>query len=73
MHCSSEEVQHFEGMQEVGSCLLLVPCLAYSLTLKMDVVCSSEMPDFFWTVQQYNSENCTFHNRCHENIMAQSQ
>jgi hypothetical protein len=34
---------------------------------------SSEMPGFFWTIQQYNSENCTSHSRYHENIMAQSQ
>jgi hypothetical protein len=34
-------------------------CLAYSLTLKMEVICSSEISSFFWTTWHYNPDDCT--------------
>lgn len=39
----------------------LFPCLAYSLALKMKMICYSEMSvDFYQTTWHYNSENHTF-------------
>jgi hypothetical protein len=46
---------------------LLVPCLDYSLAVKMEVICSSEMSGFLWTTLRYNQEDCTLHNYCHKN------
>jgi hypothetical protein len=43
----------------IYSLLLLVSCLAYSLTLKMDMLSSPEMPSSLQTTQCYNSEDCS--------------
>jgi hypothetical protein len=39
--------------------LLLVSCLAYPLTMEMEVIHSSEMSGFLQTRQCYNREYCT--------------
>jgi hypothetical protein len=47
----------------------LVSCLAYSLTLKMEAMCSSEMSvDLQWTTRHYIPEDRTLHNHCCENL-----
>jgi hypothetical protein len=43
----------------ICSLLLLVSCLAYSFTLKMEVLSSSETPSSLQTTQCYNSEDCS--------------
>jgi hypothetical protein len=49
-------------------CLKLVSCLAYSSTLKTEVICSTETSaDFQWTTRHYISEERTLHNRSCEN------
>jgi hypothetical protein len=44
----------FWGMTKLAllaTCFMLVSCLAYSLTLKMEATCSSETSvDFKWTI-----------------------
>jgi hypothetical protein len=43
-------------------CILLVPCLAYFLTLRMEVTCSSETSvDFKRTLRCYTPKNRTLH------------
>jgi hypothetical protein len=43
---------------------MLVSCLAYSLTLKMEAIYSSEMSvDFQWTTQHYIPEDSTLRPR----------
>jgi hypothetical protein len=41
--------------------LLLVSCLAYSLTLKMETVCCPESSSFLWTTQHYKPYDHTVH------------
>jgi hypothetical protein len=51
--------QHQEGSKQ---------SLAYTLTLKMEAVCSSETSYFLWTTQHYNQEDCTLHSHYCENF-----
>jgi hypothetical protein len=47
----------------------LVPCLAYSSTLKMKAAYSSETSvDFHWTTRIYVPEDITLHNHRCENL-----
>jgi hypothetical protein len=48
--------------------LLIVSCLAYSLTLKTELIHSSKTLDCLQTTQHYNQEDHTFHSRCLENL-----
>jgi hypothetical protein len=49
----------------LATCFMVVSCLAFSLTMKMEATGSSEMPvDFQWTMQCYISEDRTLHNHC---------
>jgi hypothetical protein len=53
------------------ACFMLVSCLAYSSTLKMEVVCSSEMSvDFHQTLQCYTPEDGAAHSHCCENFIS---
>jgi hypothetical protein len=45
-----------------------VSCLAYSLTLKMEATCSSEMVNFQQTTQHYTPDDRTLHNHQCENL-----
>jgi hypothetical protein len=46
-----------------------VSCSAYASTLKMDMICSSEMStDFQWTTWHYISEDSTLRNHCCESL-----
>jgi hypothetical protein len=62
------------GLLKVNRCFqgtysaLLVSYLTYSLTLKMEATCSSEISaDFQWTTWHYIPEDRTFHNHHCEN------
>jgi hypothetical protein len=44
------------------------PCLVWSSTLKMEVICSSETSEFCWTTRRWSPEDRTFHKPCHENV-----
>jgi hypothetical protein len=45
-----------------AACLMLVSCMAFSLTLKVEMICSSEMSlDFHQTTQCYIPEDRTLH------------
>jgi hypothetical protein len=51
----------------LGACILLVTCLVYSSTLKMEAVCSSEtLVTFYQTTQRLIPEDSTLHNHCCE-------
>jgi hypothetical protein len=53
----------------LATCFLLVSCLSYSSTLKMEAVHSSEMMvDVCQTAQLYILENNTLHSHCSENL-----
>jgi hypothetical protein len=46
-----------EAVDKITRCLLLlVCCLAHSLTLKMEAICSSETPDLLRSTRLYNVE-----------------
>jgi hypothetical protein len=48
---------------------MVVSCLGYSWTLKMESTCSSETPvDFKWTIQRYIQRDTTLHNHRCENL-----
>jgi hypothetical protein len=48
---------------------MLVSCVAYSLTLKMETTCSSEtLVEFQWTTWRYIPEDRTLHSYRHENL-----
>jgi hypothetical protein len=48
---------------------MLVCCLAYSLSLKIELICSSEiLPDFRPTTEHYALENRTLKNYCVDNL-----
>jgi hypothetical protein len=54
-----------------GSLLLLVSCLAYSSTLKMEATCSSETSVYFQrTTGRYIPEDGTFHDHRCENLIS---
>jgi hypothetical protein len=59
-----------QGLFITSSCylLLLVSCLAYSSTLKMEAVCSNEMLGTLLTTLCYNPQDPTLHSHCHENL-----
>jgi hypothetical protein len=42
----------------LADCVLLVSCLAYTSTLKVETVCSSEMSGFFQITWHRNTEDC---------------
>jgi hypothetical protein len=45
----TEYSDFFRGLPQLASCFLLVSCLAYSSTVKMEVVRSSETSlEFYW-------------------------
>jgi hypothetical protein len=46
--------------------LLLVPCLAYSSTLKMEVICCSKILSSLQITQHCKPEDRTLHSQCHE-------
>jgi hypothetical protein len=51
------------------NCFMLVSCLAYSSTLKLEETCSSETPaDFQRTTRRYIPEDGTLHNHRCENL-----
>jgi hypothetical protein len=53
----------------VQTCLLpWVSCLAYCWVLKMEVMYSFEALNSLWTILHYNSEDCTLHSHCCENL-----
>jgi hypothetical protein len=61
----------------LAPCFMLVSCLAYSATLKMEATCSSTSVDFHWTIWHcrgyavvyviealcYKTEGCRFHSK----------
>jgi hypothetical protein len=50
---------------------MLISCLSYSLTQKMEVTCSSEISVAFQrTTRHYLPEDRTLHNHCCENLKA---
>jgi hypothetical protein len=52
-----------------SSCFMLVSCLAYSLSLKMEVTCSTETSvDFQWTTHCYIPGDRTLHDNDCENL-----
>jgi hypothetical protein len=79
-----EKARHFRGthcslhllgwmVSLLAICFLLVSCLAYSLTLKMETICSSETLGFFWTTWCYNPEDCTLHSQHSENLKSNTE
>jgi hypothetical protein len=59
----------FKDVLEEQVTSMLVPCLAYSSTLKMEATCSSEMSvDFYRTTRIYVPEDTTLHNHRCENL-----
>jgi hypothetical protein len=54
-----------------ATCFMLVSCLAYSLTQKMEVTCSSETSvDFQQATWHYIPADRTLHNHCCENLIS---
>jgi hypothetical protein len=68
---SKESVAWFSGCKNkrrsACSLLLLVPCLAYFSTLKMEVMCTSETLDFLRCTRLYNADDQTLHSHCCKN------
>jgi hypothetical protein len=59
--------QRFGG--RLDACFMLVSCLAYSSTLKMEVTCSSGMSvDFHHNTWRYIPEDRTLQSHCCENL-----
>jgi hypothetical protein len=51
----------------LAACFVLISCLAYSLTVKIEVTCYSKMlVDFQWTVEHYIPEDKILHNDWYE-------
>jgi hypothetical protein len=64
-------ISQARNQHEAGSkqCFMLVSCLSYSLTLKMEVICSSGTSvDFQWTTWWYVPEDRTIHSHYSENL-----
>jgi hypothetical protein len=62
-------VQSIESQALLATCLMLVSCVAYSSTLKMEVTCCFKtLADFQQTTQQYIPENRNLRNHCCENL-----
>jgi hypothetical protein len=56
--CSPVKVNWHFGDALLAAWFTLVSCLAYSLTLKIEAICSSKMSvDFPWTTQHYIPED----------------
>jgi hypothetical protein len=51
-----------------SACLILISCLAYSSTLKVEKCYSGTSIDFQQTTWHYILEDRTLHNHCYENI-----
>jgi hypothetical protein len=63
--CSPLKVDYVreEHFALLAACFMLVSCLAYSSTLKMEAICSSKMQDEFQrTAQHYIPESRTLRN-----------
>jgi hypothetical protein len=52
----------------VGQSRNAASSLAYSLTLKTEAICSSEMSSSVWPARHYNPKDNTLHSHCHENL-----
>jgi hypothetical protein len=68
LHLQGRRISQAKNRLEAGSkqnvlfatCFTLLSCMAYSLTLKMEEICSSETSvDFQWTTQRYIPEGRT--------------
>jgi hypothetical protein len=57
-----------ESISSACSLHFLFPCLAYSLTLKTEVVCSLRMSGCLRTARLYNAEGPAAHSDCSENM-----
>jgi hypothetical protein len=76
LHRQGWRIREARNRHEGGSsqtllpvCFMLVSCLAYSSTLKMEVThCSETMVDFHWTTQHNTLEDRTLHNHHCENL-----
>jgi hypothetical protein len=73
LHFQGRRISQTRNQHEalLATCFTLVSCLAYSWTLKMEVICSSETSvDIQWTTWRYIPEGSTlqaypiFHNIC---------
>jgi hypothetical protein len=54
-----------------AACFMIISCLAYSSTLKMEAVCSSETSvDLHWTTRRYIPKDTTLHKHRCENLEA---
>jgi hypothetical protein len=63
---------HLRGL--LATCFMLVSCLAYSSTLKMEARCFSETSvDFQRTTRRYIPEDRTLHNHRCENLRAYNE
>jgi hypothetical protein len=65
--------QHERGSKQslLATCFMLISCLVYSLTLMMEMTCSSETSvDFQWMTQHYIPEDRILHNHWCENLKA---
>jgi hypothetical protein len=52
--------------------ILIVSCLAYSPTLKMEAICSSETLGSLRTTRRYNPDDRILHSYRHENLKSES-
>jgi hypothetical protein len=55
---SGQKTKLKEKPTEEHHLLLLVSYLAYSLTQKMEVLCSTKLSGYLWTTQHYNQKDC---------------
>jgi hypothetical protein len=54
--------------EQLQAVLVLDSCLAHFSTLKMELICCSEILGSLWTTWCYKPEDCTFHSHCHETL-----
>jgi hypothetical protein len=72
--CSPFESQSVFWRNVLASCFMLVSCVAYSSTLEMEVMSSSQTSaDFQWAKWHYISEDRTLHNHGCENLKSYPQ
>lgn len=75
-HHRSQRPQHFKSSKSKASnkpphlaiCFLLVFCVAYALTLKIEAICSSETRGSLYSTQLYHPKHCTLHSHYHSNL-----